>query len=96
MFIKENLDKKKEIRSMEFSINKVNCAIIFAKCSCPTGESGSCNHIIDFVIEIAHYSLHYLISVPQEKTCTTIALGCTSSNFNYKTSNHEHNYKEQS
>ena len=38
---------KREIRSMEVGINKVNCDIIFAKCSCPAGESGYCNHIIN-------------------------------------------------
>ena len=35
---------KMEIRSMEVGINKVNYDIIFAKCSCPAGESGFCNH----------------------------------------------------
>ena len=29
---------KREIRSMEVGINKVNCDIIFAKCSYPAGE----------------------------------------------------------
>ena len=29
---------KREIRSMEVGINKVNCDIIFAKCSFPAGE----------------------------------------------------------
>ena len=31
---------KREIRSMEVEIKKVNCDIIFAECSCPAGESG--------------------------------------------------------
>ena len=35
---------KMEIRSMEVGMNKVNYDIIFAKCSCPAGESGYCNH----------------------------------------------------
>ena len=30
---------KREIRSMKVGINKVNCDIIFVKCSCPAGES---------------------------------------------------------
>ena len=48
---------KREIRSMEVGINKVNCDIIFAKCSCPAGESGYCNHIMTLLFEIADYSL---------------------------------------
>ena len=31
---------KRKIRSMEVEIKKVNCDIIFAKGSCPAGESG--------------------------------------------------------
>ena len=64
---------KREIRSMEVDINKVNFDIIFAKCSCPAGESGYCNHIMAFLFEIADYSLHQLISVPEEKACTSMA-----------------------
>ena len=37
---------KREIRSMEISINKVNYDIIFEKCSCPAGESSYCTHIM--------------------------------------------------
>ena len=64
---------KRETRSMEVGINKVNCDIIFAKCSCPTGESGYCNHIMALLFEITDYSLHQLISVPEEKGCTSMA-----------------------
>ena len=64
---------KREIRSMEVGINKVNCDIIFAKCSCPAGESGYCNHIVALLFEIANYSLHQLILVPEEKACTSMA-----------------------
>ena len=52
---------------MEVGINKVNCDIIFAKCSCPAGESGYCNHIMALLFEIADYSLHQLISTPEQK-----------------------------
>ena len=64
---------KREIRSMEVGINKVNCDIIFAKCSCPAGESGYCNHIMTLLFGIANYSLHQLISIPEEKACTSMA-----------------------
>ena len=64
---------KREIRSMEVGINKVNCDIIFAKCSCPAGESGYYNHIMALLFEIADHSLHQLISIPEEKACTSMA-----------------------
>ena len=34
-----NATMKKGIRSMEVAMNETNCDIIFAKCSCPAGES---------------------------------------------------------
>ena len=49
---------KREVQSIEVGITD----IIFAKCSCPAGESGYCNH-----------SLHQLISIPEEKACTSMA-----------------------
>ena len=49
---------KKEIRSMDVGINKVNCDIVFGKCCCPVGESGYCNHIMVLLFQIAYYSLH--------------------------------------
>ena len=59
---------KREIRSMEAVINKTNRDIIFAKYSCPAGESGYCNHIMALLFEIVDYSLHQLISIPEEKS----------------------------
>ena len=64
---------KNEIRSKGAGINKVNCDIIFAKCSCPAGESGYCNHIIASLFEIGYYSLYQLISIPEENACTSMA-----------------------
>ena len=58
---------------MEVGIHKVNCDIIFAKCSCPAGESRYCNHIMALFFEIADYSWHQLISIPEEKACTSMA-----------------------
>ena len=64
---------KREIRSVEVGISKVNCDIIFAKCSCPDGESGYCNHVMTLLFEIVDYSLHQLISLPEKKACTSMA-----------------------
>ena len=55
---------------MEVGINKANCDMIFAKCSCPAGY---CKHIMALFQEIADYSLHQLISVPEEIACTSRA-----------------------
>ena len=70
---KRKVSMKREIRSMDVGINKANCDIIFAKCSCPAGESGYCNHIMALLFEIVDYSLRQLISIPEEKTCTNMA-----------------------
>ena len=58
---------KREIRSMEVGINKVNSDIIFVKCSCLTGESRCLNHVMALLFEIADYSLRQLISIPEKK-----------------------------
>ena len=58
---------KKEISSMEVGINKANFDIIFAKCSCPVGQSAYCNNIMVLLFELAEYSLHQLISIPEDK-----------------------------
>ena len=64
---------KRKIRSMEVGINKINGDIIFAKCSCPAGDSGYFNHIMALLFDIADNSLHQLISVPEEKACISMA-----------------------
>ena len=73
---------KREIISIEVGRNKVNCDTIFAKCRCPAGESGYCNHIMALLFQIAGYSLHQLISLSEEKECTSLTsrLGVPSSN----------------
>ena len=63
---------KREITSIEVGRNKVNCDTIFAKCRSPAGESGYCNHIMALLFQISGYSLHPLISVPEEKECTSM------------------------
>ena len=64
---------KRDIRSMEVGITKINCDIIFAKCSCPAGDSGCFNHILALLFDIADNNLHQLISIPEEKTCISMA-----------------------
>ena len=64
---------KRQIRSMEVDINKVNFGITFTKCSCLADESGYCNHITALLFEIADYSLYQLISITEEKACTSMA-----------------------
>ena len=64
---------KREIRSLEVGMKKVNGDIIFAKCSCPACESGYCNHIMALLFETADYSLHQLILIPEENACTSMA-----------------------
>ena len=64
---------KREIRSMEVGINKINCDIIFAKCSCPAGDSGYFNHILALLFDIADNSLHQLISIPEEEASISMA-----------------------
>ena len=73
---------KREITLIDFGRNKVNCVTIFAKCSCPAGESGYCNDVMVLLFQIADYSLHQLISVSEEKECTTMTqrLSVPSSN----------------
>ena len=52
------------------------------------GESGYCNHIMTLLFEIADYSLHQLISIPEEKVCNSIvqSLGVKSTNSTAKQS----------
>ena len=57
---------------MEAGLKKVNCDIIFAKYSCPAGESGYCNHVMALLLEIVDYSFHQLILIPEEKACTSM------------------------
>ena len=64
---------ERKISSVEVDINKVNCDTICTKCSCPAGKSSYSNHVITLLFEITDYSLHQLISVPEEKACTSMA-----------------------
>ena len=42
-----------------------------AKCDCPAGNLGYCNHIMALLFELADYSLSELKTVPVEIACTS-------------------------
>ena len=46
---------KKEFRNMEVSLDWNTGLVTAAKCSCPAGNSGYCNHIMTFLFELADY-----------------------------------------
>ena len=62
---------KKEFRNMEVSLDRNTGFVTAAKCSCPAGNSGYCNHIMALLFELADYSLNQLDCVPEEISCTS-------------------------
>lgn len=62
---------KKEIREVEVSLNRETALVVFAKCSCPAGKSGYCNHVMALLFELADYSLNEFENVPEEVACTS-------------------------
>ena len=62
---------KKEKRFVEVHLSRKSSKVKSNHCSCPVGNSGYCNHIMDMFYEIADYSLHSLKSVPLEFVCTS-------------------------
>ena len=42
-----------------------------AKCTCPAGQSGYCNHVMALLFKIADYSLNQLECVPEDISCTS-------------------------
>ena len=57
---------KKEKRSVSVTLDKKNGEVKCAKCSCPAGKSGYCNHVMALLFEIADYSLNRLKCIPEE------------------------------
>ena len=47
--------------------------VSIADFSFPAGNSGSCNHAVALLLELADYSLRGLKKVPEEKACTSVA-----------------------
>ena len=63
---------KKMYRQVEIYINRRSSVVDKARCNCPAGLSGYCNHIMALLLELAEYSLNSLKVVPTEKVCTSV------------------------
>lgn len=62
---------KKEKRSVFVQLDKTLGEVKSAKCSCPAGKSGYCNHVMALLFELADYSLNQLKHIPEEISCTS-------------------------
>lgn len=62
---------KKDKRSVFVQLDKTAGDIKRAKCSCPAGKSGYCNHVMALLFELADYSLNQLKHIPDEISCTS-------------------------
>ena len=56
---------------MSITIDRKTGLVISGSCTCPAGKSGSCNHVMAILFELADYSLRGLRTVPKEKACTS-------------------------
>ena len=63
---------KKGLRNVRIQLCKRTGEVYKAACSCASGKSGYCNHVMALLYEIAEHSLNQLTEVPQEKTCTSV------------------------
>ena len=63
---------KKGLRNVRIQLCKRIGEVYKATCSCPSGKSGYCNHVMALLYEIAEYSLNQLTEVPQEKACKSV------------------------
>ena len=62
---------KKVLRFVSVTIDRKTGLVISGSCTCPAGKSGSCNHVMAILFELADYSLRGLRTVPKEKACTS-------------------------
>ena len=62
---------KKDVRSMNVTLDRDTGKVIKAYCTCPAGNSGYCNHVMALLFELADYSLHQIKVVPEEVACTS-------------------------
>ena len=62
---------KKEKRDVLVALDRSAGNVLSAKCTCPAGQSGYCNHVMALLLEIADYSLNQLECVPEEISCTS-------------------------
>lgn len=58
---------KKVLRFVSVTIDRKTGLVISGSCTCPAGKSGSCNHVMAILFELADYSLRGLRTVPKEK-----------------------------
>ena len=58
-------------RNMCVALKKDSGVVSDAKCDCPAGKSGYCNHVMALLFKLADYSLNELKSVPEEVACTS-------------------------
>ena len=76
---------KKINRDVVVTFTRKTSRVEKIKCSCPTGASSYCNHIIALLSEIADCSLKGLTEVQQELSCTSQArkwgIPCESDSF---------------
>ena len=72
-FVKElsKASMKKEKRSVTVKLSTTTSKVLDGSCSCPTGKSGYCNHVMALLLELADYSLSQLKTVPEEIACTS-------------------------
>ena len=60
----------REVHNQEVNLQLSSGDVLNAKCTCKTGKSSYCNHVMALPIEIADYYLHQLAEVPEEAACT--------------------------
>ena len=58
-----------EIHDLEVSLDLTSGSVMVAHCTFKAGNSGYCNHIMCLLLELAHYSLQELDSVPEDAAC---------------------------
>ena len=62
---------KKLSRHVVVHINRRTSNVEKARCNCPAGLSGYCNHVMALLLELAEYSLNSLSVIPEELACTS-------------------------
>ena len=60
---------KKLSRHVVVHINRRTSNVEKARCNCPAGLSGYCNHVMALLLELAEYSLNSLSFIPEELAC---------------------------
>ena len=69
---------KKVLHFVRVTIDRTGL-VISGSCTCPAGKSGSCNHVMAILFELADYSLRGLIRDRTEGNKDLAKVGCTCS-----------------